>query len=334
MLPCSVLAGARQLGYPERDEFMTSVLRAERLQKSYGKIRAVKDVTIEVAPGEIYGLLGPNGSGKTTTLSMLAGILQPDAGSVLIGGLPVSQPRARKRLGLVPQEVALYPQLTAAENIRYFGRMQGMSGGKLSTRTAEVLEMVDLAAHATRRVEKFSSGMRRRANIAAALVHEPDVIILDEPTVGVDSQSRNAILDEIRALADKRAAVVFASHYMYEVERLCTRLSIIDSGHIIASGTVEDLMATSAAKSKSRIVVTTDAMWHEQIGDKIRTVNGVNDLWFTGNDVHIGVDDADSVLSPLVQAMSAISAPVSSVRMSRPSLEDVFLELTGKDLRE
>jgi ABC-2 type transport system ATP-binding protein len=311
---------------------MDAVLTATGLVKSYGRVRAVDGIDLEVYPKEIYGLLGPNGSGKTTTLSMLSGILRPDSGEVRVAGVSVAHSAARTRLGLVPQEVALYPQMTAAENLSFFGRMQGMHGRVLRTRVREALEIVDLAGHADNRIERFSSGMRRRANIAVALVHSPDVLIMDEPTVGVDPQSRNAILDQVSALAAAGTAVIFASHYMEEVQRLCSRIGIIDAGKILATGTVRELLARSCARS--RIILSVAAETEEKLQSLVPSLPGDAGIQKVGAEFHILASRPSEMLTPLLRMAEDSGVLVQGVRLIQPTLEDVFLELTGKKLRE
>jgi ABC-2 type transport system ATP-binding protein len=311
---------------------METVLAATGLVKSYGQVRAVDGIDLAVYPKEVYGLLGPNGSGKTTTLSMLAGILRPDSGEVRIAGTPVSQSAARARLGLVPQEIALYPQMTAAENLAFFGRMQGMTGKTLRTRVDEVLDIVDLTARAKQRVERFSSGMKRRVNIAAALVHSPDLLIMDEPTVGVDPQSRNAILDQVNALAAAGTAVIFASHYMEEVQRLCNRIAIIDGGKILATGTVRELLSGSTART--RIVLTVAAGEEERLHALVQDLPGEAEIQESGQGLHILAGEPAELLTPLLRAAEEAGVLLQGVQLIQPSLEDAFLELTGKALRE
>jgi ABC-2 type transport system ATP-binding protein len=311
---------------------MEAVLTATGLVKAYGQLRAVDGIDLAVYPKEVYGLLGPNGSGKTTTLSMLAGILRPDSGQVRVAGIPVTHSAARARLGLVPQEIALYPQMTAAENLAFFGRMQGMTGKTLRTRVDEVLEIVDLTARAKQRVERFSSGMKRRVNIAVALVHSPDLLIMDEPTVGVDPQSRNAILDQVNALAAAGTAVIFASHYMEEVQRLCNRIAIIDAGKILATGTVRELLSDSP--SRTRIVLTVAAGEEERLHSLVQDLPGDAEVQGSGQELHLLASKPAELLTPLLRAAEAAGVLLQGVQLIQPSLEDVFLELTGKALRE
>jgi ABC-2 type transport system ATP-binding protein len=219
------------------------MLKATDLRKSFGATPAVGGVCLEVKPGEIVGLLGPNGAGKSTTLSMICGLVPPDAGSVTIDGQPVGDDAsaAKRRIGLVPQEISLYEDLSARGNLELFGALYGVSGALLAERSQAALELVGLADRAKAKPATFSGGMKRRLNIACALVHDPDLLLFDEPTVGVDPQSRNAIFDNIEALRARGKAIVYTTHYMEEAERLCDRVVIVDHGRVVAEGTVESL---------------------------------------------------------------------------------------------
>lgn len=215
-----------------RDEATDDVLVVRDVVRRFGDLVAVDGVSFRIAPGETYGLLGPNGAGKTTTISVVAGLLRADAGSVTVLGRPVG-PRhvdVKRHVGLVPQDLAIYPELSARENLMYFGRLQGMRGRELTRRVGEVLETVGLADRAKDPTKEYSGGMRRRLNIGVGLLHRPALLILDEPTVGVDPQSRNAILESVEALSGEGMAVLYTTHYMEEAERLCDRIGIIDSG--------------------------------------------------------------------------------------------------------
>src|SRR5690606_14900422 len=236
---------------------MTATLACEGLCKRYGDVVAAEDVGFAIAPGQAYGLLGPNGAGKTTTISMLVGLLRPDAGTVTVGGVDLAtQPRkAKARIGYVPQEIALYPELTGRENLRFFGRLFGLPRRALATRVEEVLDLVGLTDRADGRLDTYSGGMRRRINIGAALLHRPEVLILDEPTVGVDPQSRKAILDGLAQLVRDGMSVLYTSHYMEEVERLCDRVAIIDHGRIIAEGSREELIALVGGADQVELVL-------------------------------------------------------------------------------
>jgi len=225
------------------------MLEATDLSKSYGTLAAVSGITLRVNAGEIVGLLGPNGAGKTTTVSMLCGLVAPDRGSVRVGGEALTETAnpAKRRVGLVPQEIALYEELGAEANLRLMGALYGVAEPLLTTRVAEALALVGLADRARDKPAKFSGGMKRRLNIACALVHDPDVLLLDEPTVGVDPQSRNAIFDNLEALRGRGKALLYTTHYMEEAERLCDRIVIVDHGRVIAADTRENLLKLGTA---------------------------------------------------------------------------------------
>ncbi|MGZ5039770.1 MAG: ABC transporter ATP-binding protein, partial [Usitatibacter sp.] len=233
------------------------MLQASDLRKSFGANAAVAGVSLAVSPGEIVGLLGPNGAGKSTTISMICGLVAPDAGSVTIAGERVGEDASavKRRIGLVPQEISLYEDLPAIDNLELFGALYGITGAALGERVRAALELVGLADRARARPSTFSGGMKRRLNIACALVHDPEVLLLDEPTVGVDPQSRNAIFDNIESLRARGKAIVYTTHYMEEAERLCDRIVIMDHGRVVASGTKESLRAMLPAATKRHVEV-------------------------------------------------------------------------------
>jgi ABC-2 type transport system ATP-binding protein len=225
------------------------VLAASGLWKSYGAKVAVAGVSIEVGPGEIVGLLGPNGAGKSTTIAMLCGLTPPDQGTVTVNGKPLDADASdvKRRIGIVPQDISLFEDLAAGRNLALFGALYGVPKGELAHRVDAALALVGLAEHARSKPATFSGGMKRRLNIACALVHDPDVLLLDEPTVGVDPQSRNAIFDNLEALRDRGKAMLYATHYMEEAERLCDRVVIVDHGKVIVSGSVDQLRTLAPA---------------------------------------------------------------------------------------
>jgi len=235
------------------------MLQARGLRKSFGDRLAVDGVSLALAPGRLLALLGPNGAGKTTTVSMLTGLISPDGGEVRVGGprLVGDADPAKRRIGLVPQDLALYEELTARDNLRFFGALYGLAGAALERAIASVLELVGLADHARARVRTYSGGMKRRLNLAAGLVHDPNILLLDEPTVGVDPQSRNAIFDNLEALKRRGKALLYTTHYMEEAERLADRIVIIDHGRVIADDTLEGLYrAHAGAGSLEKVFLT------------------------------------------------------------------------------
>ena len=312
---------------------MDAVLRCSGLRKAFGDIQAVVDVGFEIAPGETYGLLGPNGAGKTTSISMISGLLAPDAGEVEVMGTPMT-PRAlqaKAAVGLVPQDLAIYPDLTARENLHFFGRLQGMPRDQVHARTDEVLGVIGLSDRADDRAAEYSGGMKRRLNIGIGLLHHPKLLILDEPTVGVDPQSRNAILESVEALATDGLAVLYTTHYMEEAERLCRRIAIVDQGRIVAEGTRRELIATIAEQDVVRLQVTGDA---HAAAAACATLPAVTSADAEDEEVVCLLDGAASNLAALLAAVAGTDATVAGVEVREPDLEDVFLHLTGRALRD
>ena len=315
---------------------VSEVLRAEHLTRRFGERVAVEGVSLEIAAGETYGLLGPNGAGKTTTISMIAGILAPDAGQVTVCGRPLSGRHAgaaKSAIGLVPQDIALYGELSATENLRFFGRLQGLGGKTLERRIGAVLEVVGLTDRAADKVDDYSGGMKRRANIAAGLLHEPKLLILDEPTVGVDPQSRNQILASIEELGGAGLAVLYTTHYMEEAERLCDRVGIIDSGRIVAQGTRRELVERIGAHDTVELTIE-DATGIEPIRAAVAAAPGVLSATVTETGVVLSVESAATHLADLVARAGSSGARISSVEVLQPDLETVFLTLTGRALRD
>jgi len=309
------------------------VLRADGLVRRFGERVAVDGVGFEIRRGETYGLLGPNGAGKTTTISMVAGILEPDAGSVTVAGLEMTTRagKAKSRIGLVPQEVALYSDLSAVENLRFFGRLQGLSGAALATRIRTVLEVVGLSDRGGERIDGYSGGMRRRANIAAGLLHEPELLILDEPTVGVDPQSRNQILESIETLGGAGLAVLYTTHYMEEAERLCDRVGIIDEGRIVAEGTRRELVARVGEHDRIAVSAAGDL---RAFVERCRALSGVASAEPADGGVEVLATGAAALLEPLVSAARESGTRITGIEVREPDLESVFLHLTGRALRD
>jgi ABC-2 type transport system ATP-binding protein len=316
-----------------------AVLRCAGLRKTYGDLVAVDEVAFEVVPGETYGLLGPNGAGKTTTISMLSGLLRPDAGEIEVAGLRMhpGATDAKARVGLVPQELAIYPDLTARENLGFFGRLYGMPKAERSARIDEILAVIGLTDRADDRAETFSGGMKRRLNIGIGLLHRPTLLVLDEPTVGVDPQSRNAILSSVEELATAGMAVLYTTHYMEEAERLCDRIGIIDQGRIVGAGTRRELVTSLGQQDVVRLGV------HGDIGRAAAACRALPAV--TSADVDRAEEsaegsivclltDAAGSLAGVLTAVGATGASVTTVEVRQPDLEDVFLHLTGRALRD
>src|SRR5271168_1894866 len=308
-------------------------IEAHDLRKRYGDRVAVDGVSIAVSAGEIVGLLGPNGAGKTTTLSMLSGVIAPDSGRVSIAGHDlVSSPRlARNSLGLVPQSLALYPTLTALENLLFFGRMEGMSSRDALNRAQGLLEEVGLADRSRDLVGEFSGGMKRRLNLACGMLHFPAAIMLDEPTVGVDPQSRGRIFAVIESAAQSGGAILYSTHYMEEAERLCTRIVLIDHGKIVAQGTDAELIAL--AGNEPRIEIMTKKALSRGWSNGIA---GVTELpWEVLDGFAAALTLATLDLVPdVIRRAGALGDEVLECRVHRPNLQDAFLKLTGHALRD
>ena len=319
--------------HDDRPQDGTPALRCTQLVRRFGDRTAVDDVSFVIGPGETYGLLGPNGAGKTTTISMIAGILEPDGGAVEIEGRTVSlrDRDAKRALGFVPQQIALFDDLSATENLRFFGGLQGLRGAELTRRIAETLDLVGLADRAGDRISTFSGGMQRRANIAVGLLHRPRLLVLDEPTVGVDPQSRNQILESIERLGDAGLAVLYTTHYMEEAERLCDRVGIIDAGRLIAEGTRRELVAQVG--QHDRLVVRCDGPV-DGLAAAVGNISGVLDVHRVEHELEVATTDAAGVLASIVAAAPATGVTITGIEVREPNLEAVFLHLTGKALRD
>ena len=308
---------------------MTAVLSLRGLGKDYGARTAVAAIDLDVARGECLGLLGPNGAGKTTTISMACGVVTPSRGSVRIGGVELAtQPRvAKAKLGLVPQELAVYDELTAVQNLRYFGALYGLGGARLAERIAWALGVVGLRDRAAEPVKQYSGGMKRRLNLAAGLVHEPELLILDEPTVGVDPQSRNHIFETVKQLGKDGMTIVYTSHYMEEVEALCDRVAIVDAGAIVALGTISELVARHAGKG-----IELELAGAPEILDAAERAAASHGSVARDGALLRVVPAAG--LGPLVAAIEAAGAAIARIESRQANLETAFLALTGRGLRD
>ena len=308
------------------------LLECRDLTKRFGDRAAVDGVSFSVGRGEVYGLLGPNGAGKTTTIKMVCGLLDPDSGTVCVAGLePSRDPNARALVGYVPQDVALYPDLTAAENLSFPGRLYGLRGAPLRERVAEALALTDLQARGGDRVGSYSGGMRRRLNIAAGLLHRPALLVLDEPTVGVDPQSRHAILGRVRDLGRDGMAVLYTTHYMEEAERVCDRVGIVDQGRIVAEGTRRELVARLGEQDRIELSASGDLA---DLAEQCRALAGVERVAVTDGGVRLLASDGRRVLPSILEAAERAGAAIDSVEVTEADLESVFLHLTGTALRE
>lgn len=308
-------------------------IEVQNLQKSFGELMAVKEANFEVQRGEIFSLLGPNGAGKSTTISMLSCLLAPSGGDACVMGHSViREPQAVKAaIGVVPQDIALYPDLSARENLTFWGKMYGLRGGALAKRVDEVLEIIQLTDRQKDPVEKFSGGMKRRVNIAAALMHKPAVVIMDEPTVGIDPQSRRHILDNIKELNARGMTVLYTTHYMEEAQELSDHIAIMDQGQVIACGTHADLVRIVG--ELDRINLTMSGNSENMIADWQAT-EGVHRVFAEDGHLTILAEDSNLVLPHLFESASRSKVRITSVDIQEPNLEAVFLHLTGKALRD
>jgi ABC-2 type transport system ATP-binding protein len=297
-----------------------AVLRVRDLRRSFGDLVAVGGVSFEIAPGECFGLLGPNGAGKTTTIHMIIGALAPDAGRVEIDGEADSaRPNVRRRLGFAPQALAIYETLTAEENLAFFARLYGLAGAALRERVAWALELAGLTDRRAELVKRFSGGMKRRLNLVCALVHGPKVVLLDEPTAGVDPQSRNHLFENIEALRREGLTVLYTTHYMEEAQRLCDRVAIMDHGRVLDIGAVEELIARHGGRSVIEAELERPPTAEEQVPGAL-----------DGTRVRL---ETERPLEDAARLMGA-GVPVASLSIHRPDLETVFLALTGRRLRD
>ena len=296
------------------------MVQAEHLRVTYGSTVAVDDLSFTARPGEIFGLLGPNGAGKTTCISCISGLLKPTSGRVSVSGA----------LGVVPQEIALYDDLSATENLSYWGGAQRMRGRALRDRVQQLLEQTGLADRARDPVARFSGGMKRRLNFACGIVHQPQVLLLDEPTVGVDPQSRVRLLDLTRELARAGTTVLYTTHYMEEAEALCDRIAIVDHGRVLAEGTLPELRAMLGERDLVRFAGAFQPASVRQAfaGDAIDIVQAENTV------VTLAAPDASLRLPAIIARLHDAGGEIRSTTLSQPSLESLFIKLTGKELRE
>jgi ABC-2 type transport system ATP-binding protein len=309
------------------------VLECRDLRRRFGGLVAVDGVGFHIDTGETYGLLGPNGAGKTTTISMIAGLLARDGGQVTVAGQPMTTHaiRAKGAIGYVPQELAIYPDLSGRENLMFFARLYGMPTAEARRRSTEVLDLTGLADRSGDQAKQYSGGMKRRLNIGIGLLHRPRLLILDEPTVGVDPQSRNAILESVEALSGAGMAVLYTTHYMEEAERLCDRIGIIDHGKLIAEGTRQQLVGMVGEGDQVRLAAT---------GDLAGAAAGLAERsWVrrakaADGSIELVVEDASSELPAILADVAADGVTIRSVQVTEPDLEAVFLHLTGRALRD
>ncbi len=310
-----------------------TLLKVLDLHKDFGSIKAVDGISFQVEKGEVFGLLGPNGAGKSTTISMVSTLIPPTKGDILFeGGNIFTEPKSlRQKLGVVPQDIALYPTLSGYENLSFWGSMYGLKGAELKKRINEVAEVIGIDGRLKDRVDKYSGGMKRRLNIGAALLHKPELLIMDEPTVGIDPQSRNHILDTVLELNRQGMTIIYTSHYMEEVEYLCSRICIMDQGKIIASGTQEELV--ELIKGETLVSLKLDSMDRDILG-KLREIKGVAKAELVLDEIAVSGENVDMILADIIAKVTEHGRRISSIDVKKPNLEAVFLHLTGKALRD
>ena len=314
---------------------MTAILEVKDLVKKYGDLTAVKGISFAIQAGEIFSLLGPNGAGKTTTISILSTLYAPTSGEATIGGHSITKdPMAvRNLIGVVPQELALYDDLSARENLIFWGQMYGLSGKALKIRVDEVLVQIGLADKAGNRIKTYSGGMKRRVNIGVGLLHKPSLLFMDEPTVGIDPQSRRAILDSVKALNQQGMTVLYTTHYMEEAEELSNRVGILDHGELIALGTQVELNR-QVGENDTLILHIDEAQNGEVLAAAVRKIHSVLKADITDHTVAVIAPEAEEIMAPVIIKANELGIKIRSVDIKEPDLEAVFLSLTGRALRD
>jgi ABC-2 type transport system ATP-binding protein len=307
------------------------MLEIKKLYKDYGNHVAVDGIDLKIEKGQIYGILGPNGAGKSTTISMICGLINKTSGEIIYEETTNKIRKWKENIGIVPQDFALYWDLTAEENISFFCSLYGFKGEELKYRTDKTLEFVGLTDVRKKKASEFSGGMKRRLNIGCAIAHSPKLIIMDEPTVGIDPQSRNHILESVVKLREEGATIIYTSHYMQEVDDICDRISIIDKGHIIAEGTSDELKNLIGDKNTLNISVTKRVKGLE---DMLMEVTGVDKVIFSENEYKITTLKSSNLISNIVTVITEHGGEIKNIVNEEPTLESVFLALTGKKLRD
>lgn len=314
---------------------MPAILEVQNLAKNYGDFAAVKGISFDIQEGEIFSLLGPNGAGKTTTISMLSTLYEPTGGDARVGGFSIRQAPmdVRRVIGVVPQDLALYEDLSARENLTFWGQMYGLNGKPLAARIAEVLEQIGLTDKANQRVKTYSGGMKRRVNIGVGLLHKPRLLFMDEPTVGIDPQSRRAILDTVKDLNRLGMTVLYTTHYMEEAQELSDRVGIIDHGELIALGTQEEL-TRQVGQTDTLVLHLNETDSPEKLAAAVRGLPGVRKADVIDHTVTIITPSAEELLAQVVAKANEIGIRIRSLDIREPNLEAVFLHLTGRALRD
>jgi len=325
--------GSAEMSNNYKEVVFVIIVKIDGLTKKYGDIIAVDNISLEIQEGEILGLLGPNGAGKSTTINMITGLVSMDKGKILVMGRDIKKDanEIKKNIGIVPQDIAIYEDLTSLENVMFFASLYGLKGKELKRRAEEALEFTGLSDKAKSFPKDFSGGMKRRLNIACAIAHSPKLIIMDEPTVGIDPQSRNHILQSVKVLNSRGTTIIYTSHYMEEVEEVCTRIAIMDHGKVIAEGTKEELKSIITDK-RSVLISFSGSM--ERIDEaELKGIYGVKDIEIEENTVKISsLRDVDN-LDKIILYFTEKNIPIRSIESRTPDLETVFLTLTGRKLR-
>ena len=307
------------------------ILEIKKISKEYGDMIAVNDINLEVNKGEIFGILGPNGAGKSTLIGMICGLIKRTSGEIIYEEKETKTRKFKENIGIVPQDFALYWDLTAEENIEFFCSLYGFRGADLKRRVNKVLDFVGLTDVRKKKAAEFSGGMKRRLNIGCAIAHSPKLIIMDEPTVGIDPQSRNHILKSVLKLRDEGATVIYTSHYMQEVDDICDRIAIVDKGNVIAEGTSEELKNLIGDKRVFNITVKEKI---DNFEDKLLEITGVEKVAYSENQYKISTIKNANLLTKIIETTLSLGGEIINVENSEPTLENVFLALTGKKLRD
>ena len=307
------------------------MLEIKKISKEYGDMIAVNDIDLEVNKGEIFGILGPNGAGKSTLIGMICGLIKRTSGEIIYEEKETKTRKFKENIGIVPQDFALYWDLTAEENIEFFCSLYGFRGADLKRRVNKVLDFVGLTDVRKKRASEFSGGMKRRLNIGCAIAHSPKLIIMDEPTVGIDPQSRNHILKSVLKLRDEGATVIYTSHYMQEVDDICDRIAIVDKGNVIAEETSEELKNLIGYKRVFNITVKEKI---DNFEDKLLEITGIEKVAYSENQYKISTIKNANLLTKIIETTLSLGGEIINVENSEPTLENVFLALTGKKLRD
>lgn len=310
-----------------------NILEIKNLKKTFKDLTAVDDLSLSISKGDIHGVLGPNGAGKSTTMNCLLGLVTPDSGEVYFGG-DKKLKSWKKNIGYVPQELAIYDEMTAEENVKFFCSLYGFSKAKLREKVAEALEFTGLTEVKDKKAGTFSGGMKRRLNIACGIAHNPQLIIMDEPTVGIDPQSRNLILENVKKLNEKGATVIYTTHYMPEVEEICNKITVIDHGKTIAAGTKQEIIEKLGKKIKVTVTYKDGTDRLDAIADTLRKTEGVSSVKAADSTLIIKHHENVTVMEDIISASVENGAAIVNIVSEEPSLEEVFLTLTGKETRD